>query len=63
MQSQKQETARKLTHDVSRLTADIQEVERRRLALKKKRGSPVTSGGQRRVATGQCNYFAQILAE
>ncbi|KAG0570018.1 hypothetical protein KC19_6G133100 [Ceratodon purpureus] len=52
MQSQKQENARKLAHDVSRLSADIQEVERRRLALKKKRG-PVSkgeNGGQRRIS-------------
>ncbi|XP_024377593.1 protein SPA1-RELATED 4 isoform X1 [Physcomitrium patens] len=51
MQNQKQENARKLAQDVSRLSADIQEVERRRLALKKKRG-PITKGensGQRRI--------------
>ncbi|XP_024363283.1 protein SPA1-RELATED 3 isoform X2 [Physcomitrium patens] len=51
MQNQKQENARKLAHDVSRLSADIQEVERRRLALKKKRGpiTKVENSGQRRV--------------
>lgn len=43
MQSQKQEIGRKLAHDVSRLSADIQEVERRRLVLQKKRG-PVPKG-------------------
>jgi WD40 repeat protein len=43
MQSQKLETARKLSHDVSRLSADIQEVERRRLALKKKRSSTTST--------------------
>lgn len=37
MQNQKQENARKLSQDVTRLSSDIQEVERRRLALKKKR--------------------------
>lgn len=43
MQSQKLETARKLSHDFSRLSADIQEVERRRLALKKKRSSTTST--------------------
>jgi len=54
MQSQKQETARKLAHDVARLSADIQEVERRRLALQKKRGSVSKGekGGQRQRITG-----------
>lgn len=55
MQSQKQETARKLAADVSRLSADIQEVERRRLALQKKHGpmSKGERGGQRRSITSQ----------
>lgn len=53
MQSQKQDTARKLAQDVSRLSADIQEVERRRLALQKKRGPVLKAekGGQQRRIT------------
>lgn len=43
MQSQKLESTRKLSQDVSRLSTDIQEVERRRLALKKKRSSTTST--------------------